>query len=561
MLATSWSIPRSRQHRHVSRRRRRLPARALLAITALTAALTTVPPAVADTAPPPGELPTVTADPLPTWQTNGTVWTIEIIGDTVYVGGSFTAIRPPGTSPGDPAELPRLNLAAFNATTGQPLPFNPAVEANPGAEVIVWDLQPSPDGHTLYIAGKFTKINGQSRPRIAAFTLPDGPLTGFRHDLDAAAEALAVTPTTVYTGGNFTTADGSPRQRLAAFDRTTGTLTGWTPSADRRVMSMALSPDQTQVIIGGKFDTLNGKPPHGLSSIRTDATGTNAPWETGLERQSDTRHSWATDLITDDDTVYVSAAGTGTFDGRLAVNPDGGTLRWIDNCLGGTEAITLLAGVLYSGSHAHDCSTQPDGFPQLDNNRHQRLLAEPANPDPARYDTPPILHWFADTNAGPTDGQGPRAMDNNGHYLWLGGDFTTINDQPQQSLTRFGDLTVTTDTNPPQPLTKPTVTKPDGTTGTLTITWTQTWDRDNKQLKYEIIRDGTSVIHTLDSPSRFWDLKPLTHTDTGLPPGSTHTYTIRATDHYGNTAQSPTSDPVQTGQLRMSRPSPDAPLR
>lgn len=541
-------LPHRLQRRRPNPRSRHLRAGYLLGLITLAAATLTIGPAAADTAPPAGELPTTTADPLPTWQTNGTVWAIETLGDTVYVGGSFTAIRPPGTGPGDPAELPRLNVAAFNAATGQPLPWAPAVEANAGQEVLVWDLEASPDGRTLYIAGKFTKINGQSRPRIGSFTLPTGTLTGFRHDLDAAAEALAVTPTTVYTGGNFTTADGAPRQRLAAFDTTTGALTNWAPAADRRVMSMTLSPDRTQVIIGGKFNSLNGNPPHGLGSVHTDATGTNAPWETGLEYHDDSHHSWATDLITDNDTVYVSAAGTGTFDGRLAVDPNGGTLRWIDNCLGGTETITILAGVLYSGSHAHNCSTQPDGFPQLGNNAHQRLLAEPAKPDPARYDTPPILHWFPDTNAGPTDGQGPRAMDNDGHHLWVGGDFTTINDQPQQSLTRFGDLTVQNDTNAPEPLTKPAVTKPDGTTGTLTITWTQTWDRDNKQLKYEVLRDGTTVVHTLDSPSQFWNLQNLNYTDTGLTPGSTHTYTVRATDHFGNTTQSPTSDPVQTSQ-------------
>ncbi|TYB43635.1 hypothetical protein [Actinomadura chibensis] len=516
-----------------------------LALTAAVA-VTGTPSAAADTAPPPGELPTVTADPLPTWQTNGTVWTVEIVGGTVYVGGAFTAIRPPGAAPGDPAELPRANLAAFDAATGRPLPWNPAVEANAGQEVIVWDLESAPDARTLYVAGKFTKINGQSRPRIGSFTLPTGALTGFRHDLDAAAEALAVSATTVYTGGNFTTADGASRQRLAAFDAASGALTAWAPAADRRVMSMTLSPDRSQVVIGGKFNTLNGVAPHGLGSVRTDATGTNAPWETGLEYIDDSRQSWATDLTTDDDTVYVSAAGTGTFDGRLAVDPEGGVLRWIDHCKGGTETISLLGGVLYSGSHAHDCASQPDGFPQLDNDGHQRLLAEPAKPDPARYDTPPILHWFADTNAAPTDGQGPRAMDNDGHRLWVGGDFTTVNGQPQQGLTRFGDLTVQKDTGSPQPIKAPTVTRPDGTTGALTVTWTQTWDRDNRQLKYEVVRDGATIVHALGSPSRFWDLKPLTHTDADLPPGSTHTYAIRAIDHYGNTVQSPPSNPVQT---------------
>ncbi|GAA2634869.1 hypothetical protein SMC26_08870 [Actinomadura fulvescens] len=112
----------------------------------ISAVLTLVPIAAADTAPPAGEPRTVTADPLPTWQTDGTVWAIRIIGDTVYVGGEFNTIRPPGADPGDPAELPRHNLAAFNATTGQPLPWNPTVEGPDGTQAIVRDIHATPDG-------------------------------------------------------------------------------------------------------------------------------------------------------------------------------------------------------------------------------------------------------------------------------------------------------------------------------------------------------------------------------------------------------------------------------
>ena len=38
----------------------------------------------------------VTTDALPTWQINGVVYSQAIVGDTVYVTGSFTSARPPG---------------------------------------------------------------------------------------------------------------------------------------------------------------------------------------------------------------------------------------------------------------------------------------------------------------------------------------------------------------------------------------------------------------------------------------------------------------------------------
>ncbi|QXJ24407.1 hypothetical protein AGRA3207_005726 [Actinomadura graeca] len=533
----------------------------------MSALVLTAPPsaATADTAPGPGEPVTITADDLPTWQTDGVVWTIAMLGDTVYVGGNFDHIRPPGTNPGDPQEQPRRNLAAFNAATGLPLAWAPTVEGTPFTDTThqfdcddlgnnrwncdaVWELRPSPDGTRLYAGGDFTKVDGQRRGKIAAFDLPSGGLNGFAHEFNSRVKALAVTATTVYAGGFFIKVDDIRRERLAAFAVSGGALTGWAPTADRGVHAMIISPDGGRVVIGGDFDHLNGNLPHGLGAVRAD-TGASVPWATGVDRVSDSRRSWVTDLVKDNEAIYASANGQSTFDGRLAVNPGDGTLRWIDNCLGATQAITVMDGLLYSGSHAHDCSSQPDGFPELvPGIPYQRLLAEPTHPDPARFDTPPLLHWFPNTNGGPTAyNQGPRALDNNGKYLWAGGDFTNVNGEKQQGLARFASLSVAKDVNPPEPVRKPAVAKPDGTTGQLRVTWVQTWDRDNKKLKYEVIRDGTTVVHTVEAESRFWDLKSLTYTDTGLVAGSSHTYSVRAIDPFDNRVRSPSSDPVQAG--------------
>ncbi|MFI0480927.1 hypothetical protein [Actinomadura sp. 9N215] len=541
-----------------------LTALAPAVLTALAPAALTA-PANADTAPPPGVPATITADDLPTWQTDGVVWSLAVVGDVVYAGGNFDHIRPPGTAPGDPREQPRRNLAAFDAATGEPLPWAPVVEGTPFTSTTpqndcddlgddrwvcdaVWEVKPSPDGTRLYAGGDFTKIDGLRRGKIASFDLASGALTAFQHEMSSRVTALAVTPTTVYAGGYFITVDGTSRQRLAAFTATDGALTAWTPTADRGVHAMLASPDGSRIVIGGDFHRLNGNPPHGLGAIHTDTTGTSAPWATGVDHIDDKRRSWVTDLVTDGEAVYASANGESTFDGRMALDPGDGTLRWIDNCRGATQAITVMDGLLYSGSHAHDCSTQPGGFPSIvPGHPYQRLLAEPTHPT-AQYDTPPILHWFPNTNGGPTaESQGPRAMDNDGRYLWVGGDFTTVNSRPQQGLTRFGSLAVTDDVNPSEPVRKPTVTKPDGTTGTLTVTWTQTWDRDNEQLKYQIIRDDNTVIHTLDATSRFWNLQTTTYTDAGLSPGSTHTYSIRAIDPFDNRFRSARSDPAQAG--------------
>src|SRR3954447_20309755 len=57
-------------------------------------------PSQADTQPHPGTPATVSADRLPTWQVNGVVWSQVVVGNTVYVTGSFTQARPPGVAAG-----------------------------------------------------------------------------------------------------------------------------------------------------------------------------------------------------------------------------------------------------------------------------------------------------------------------------------------------------------------------------------------------------------------------------------------------------------------------------
>ncbi|TDD88922.1 fibronectin type III domain-containing protein [Actinomadura darangshiensis] len=105
-------------------------------------------------------------------------------------------------------------------------------------------------------------------------------------------------------------------------------------------------------------------------------------------------------------------------------------------------------------------------------------------------------------------------------------------------------MAVTTDTGKPESIAKPNVEKPDGTSGTVEVTWTQTWDRDNRNLTYEVILDAETVVHSVEAGSRFWDLRTMTYTDTGLAPGTVHTYSIRAVDPFGNGNWSAQSDPV-----------------
>src|SRR5215207_9943723 len=93
---------------------------------------------------------TVSADAMPTVQINGVVWAQEIVGNTVYVGGSFTSARPAGATPGQ-NETPRSNFLAYDLTTGQ-LMNSVVFDANAQVRTI----ERSPDGSRIYVGGDFT---------------------------------------------------------------------------------------------------------------------------------------------------------------------------------------------------------------------------------------------------------------------------------------------------------------------------------------------------------------------------------------------------------------------
>ena len=124
----------------------------------------------------------------------------------------------------------------------------------------------------------------------------------------------------------------------------------------------------------------------------------------------------------------------------------------------------------------------------------------------------------------------------NGQYLVLGGEFPTVNNTGQQGLVRFGVPSVAPRKQGPR--LSGTGLVPDLTslsTGTVRVGFQTDWDRDDITLSYRVVRDGTTV-YTTTGDSEFWNRPFLGFTDTGLSPGSTHTYRVYASDPDGNTA-------------------------
>src|SRR6266542_5807036 len=90
-------------------------------------------------------------------QANDRVFAILRAGDTIYLGGDFTALTDANGT------VPRDHVAAVDAATGLVLPWNP------GANGVIHTLAASVDGSTVYAGGEFTAFGGQPRRHIAAF--------------------------------------------------------------------------------------------------------------------------------------------------------------------------------------------------------------------------------------------------------------------------------------------------------------------------------------------------------------------------------------------------------
>jgi hypothetical protein len=484
----------------------------------------------------------LSANQSPTWQTNGTVWSLAYSNGVVYAGGAFTSVRPPG-SPLGTNEEPVSYLTSFNSSDGSWTGWSPTVNGT------VYAVAVSPDGSTVYAGGTFTSADGVAVHNLAAFNTTTGALiTSFKPNVNAKVTSIAVSPdgSTVYFGGSFSKVDTVARTDGAAVQSVSagspGALLAFDPVLNGSVATVAVAPDDSRVLMGGWFTSVNGVTQQALASL-DPTTGASDEWDQDIIPNypgcvSDTKDIIISD-VTGTMTAYIADEGTGPgcFDGDWAANLYTGRLIWQNDCLGATQTLAIVNGWLYKGSHAHDCAYSPGGFPQVSNASgwvtHHLL-------DQSLVDGS-LGHFVADTNApGGVEPLGPGTMTTDGTQLFVGGDFTTVNGQPQQGFTRFAPGPDTT--TPTRPI-APVVTSPYA--GTDEVSFQASSDPDDGTLTYEIYRSGTkNPIGSLQATSWFWSLPVLHFMDTGLMPGKTYTYQVTASDGTNTSSKSPPSNSV-----------------
>jgi hypothetical protein len=474
-----------------------------------------------------------TSAALPTAQTNGVVWATATAGGLVLVGGAFTSVRPSGAAPGT-SESPRAGFAVLDAATGQPTSCAPAFTfpANPAlATVLALDV--SPDGRTAYVGGWFSSAGGQAHKNLAALDLATCTvLGGFTPSTNSYVRALRSTSSTLYVGGELTQLDGATRTYAGAVNAvgtaSPGALLPWAPAFDRSLRALALKPDGSVLLAGGAFSTANGADSAALVALDPASAATVRAYPRG---SFPTDNTSVKAIAVDATGFYTGSEGAGAnnFDGRVAFDWTTLNQRWRDDCLGATQAVVVYRDLLYSGSHAHNCSLQ-GWFP--DGERHHLMTETTSGAQ--------VQPWFPNTNDGLGEQVGPRALvvarSGGADYLWVAGEFTTVNGVNQQGLTRFGQGADTA--GPSAPTTSATSLRP----GQVQVSWRASNDTDDATLTYRVYRDGGSTpVRTVTAASWFWSRQQLDWIDTGLAKGSTHSYRVTASDGTTTTSASAVS--------------------
>jgi hypothetical protein len=541
--------------RHFSRKLLALVGSALLVIVGTVGFAFAEPAALAASETTPT---TVTADALPTWQINGVVWQQTTVGNTVYAVGSFTKARPPGVAAGGAGEIDANNIFAFDITTGNPIAdFSHQLNGQALA------VNSSPDGSTLYIGGDFTTVDGVSRNHLAAFDVTTGALTSWSPTTDGQVRSIVTTSGYVHVGGNFRSASGVARNRLAKFSASNGAITSWAPSVDDGyVWAMTLTPDTSSLVIGGSFTTVAGTSQYGMGKVDA-TTGAVQPWAASTRIRTAGHYGAITSLRTDGTQIYGSgyAFGTGaSFEGTFAADPATGAINWVNDCLGDTYDVYPFNNALYSVSHSHDCTTlgvsgSPDTSPR---GRWQEVNASWTKPtgtngwkDRYGWDFTGLpnaanLSWYPSLVFGTytSAGQAAWSITGSGPYLSFGGEFVRVNGVDQQGLTRFAlPGSAPKKSGPVYAATQdPVATSTES--GKVRIRWGALWDRDQATLTYNLYRDNAKIASFPNVASTFWNAPAMGYVDSGLTPGGSARYQVRAMDADGNYQWSVKTPPV-----------------
>jgi hypothetical protein len=369
--------------------------KAIVGVVALAVVGLGMTPALAAT---PSSTPSATG-----WQTNGPVHSVVYAGGRVYIGGAFTSVRPPGSS--SPSTV-RNHIAAFSATTGALLSWNPNVDN------IVRGIAVGPTG-TVYIGGQFATVHGVKRYKLAALTVDTGAPTSWAPNPNALVRTVGLSSdgSVLYAGGDFTAVRGVTRQHAVAISTSgTGSVTSWradtTSSAGAFTNVTSLVVAGSRVYLGGNFTAVNGTSRVNSAAV-SSSTGAVQSWKASTPVT-------VLGLATDGTRLFVGGRGSGGFLRAFSVST--GAQVWKASADGDVQAIAVRGSELYVGGHFNTL--------QGATRHHLAALTTSAGA---------LLGWNPNVNGS----VGITALGTSSTAVGAGGDYTLIGGVPQQDFAQF----------------------------------------------------------------------------------------------------------------------------
>ena len=257
---------------------------------------------------------------------SGSVLALSLVGDTLYVGGTFSIL----------AGQARTNLGAVDAPSGGALSWNPGVDGAVRALAA--------GNGVVYAAGSFTSAGGQARSRVAAIDRITGLATGWNPGANSTVRAVATGPGSVWIGGDFTVAGAASRARLAELDPETGIATTWNPDANAPVSALLHAPGA--LIAGGSFTFAGGLPRNRIAALDL-ASGLATSWDPGANAAVLALAGAAGGIVAGGDFTSIGGAARS----RLAMidAATGLATAWDPTAFGTVAALAVQGGVIWAG--------------------------------------------------------------------------------------------------------------------------------------------------------------------------------------------------------------------
>jgi hypothetical protein len=379
------------------------------------------------------------------WDPNAdnTVRVIAVNSGKIYVGGDFTTFGPSGST------TTRNRLASFASGTSTPETWDPNANATVRALAV--------SGGTIYVGGDFTTFGSgtpTTRNRLASFASGTSTPETWDPNANATVRAIAVSGSTIYVGGDFTTfGSGTPTNcnRLASFTSGTNTPTGWDPSIGTQLSTYSintLAVSGSEVVAGGSFRSASGVSKRNIVAMATSyvpAAGVTVYSTTWKGAASGDVYT----LAVSGTRIYAGGAGHsigGQNRKRLACLKSSGTVltdwdsQLISNSTVTANALAvdvannrLYLGGFFESVMRFNLNTTTNGTQEF-----RKSLAAFTLTDP---DVPALDADFAPdlSNGGSLARVNTMAL--LGNNLFVGGNFTTVNNLTRRCLAAFNRST------------------------------------------------------------------------------------------------------------------------